>query len=159
LAAIVKRVVVVGCAGAGKTTLAAALAARFRVPHIERDELGELGSDEYRAAVARAVSNEAWIFDGAPYYEESAVYSRADAVVALDYPRRVVMRRVVWRALRRPDPRDWRDPHHPVRWAWSMGRSRGARSPNGNTDPELAYAQMIRLASPAAARSWLTSVR
>jgi adenylate kinase family enzyme len=159
LAAIVKRVVVVGCAGAGKTTLAAALAARFRVRHVERDELGELGSDEDRAAVARAVSNEAWIFDGAPYYEESAVYSRADAVVALDYPRRVVMRRVVWRALRRPDPRDWRGPHHPVRWAWSMWAKRRREIAELEHRPELASAQMIRLASPAAARSWLTSVR
>jgi adenylate kinase family enzyme len=81
----VKRVLIVGCAGAAKTTLAAALAARLRAPHVERDELGELGSDEYRAAVARVVSNEAWVFDGAPYDEEGVVYSRADSVVALDY--------------------------------------------------------------------------
>jgi hypothetical protein len=159
MAAIVKRVVVVGCAGAGKTTLAAALAARLRAPHVERDELGELGSEEYRAAVAREVTKEAWIFDGAPYYEESIVYSRADTVVALDYARRVVMRRVVWRALRRPDTWDWRDPYHPVRWAWAVWAQRRREIAGLERRPELASAQVIRLASPAAARRWLASVR
>jgi predicted ATPase len=95
MAGIVKRVVVVGCAGAGKTTLAAALAARLRAPHVERDELGELGMTSTVQRSRRVGSNEAWIFDDAPYYDESAAYSRADAVAALDYARRVVMRRVV----------------------------------------------------------------
>ena len=158
MAGIVKRVVVVGCAGAGKTTLAAALAARLRSPHIERDELGELGSDDYRAAVARAVSGDTWIFDGAPYYEENVVYSRADAVVALDYARRVVMRRVVRRELRRPDARGWRDPTHPVRWAWSVWAERRREIAELEQRPELASAQVIRFASPAAARSWLARV-
>ena len=154
----VKRVVIVGCAGAGKTALAAVLAPRLRAAHVDRDDLGELGSDEYGAAVARAVSDDAWIFDGAPYYVESIVYPRADSVIALDYARRVVMRRVVWRALRRPDARDWRDPHHPVRWAWSVWAERRREIAELERRPELRSAQVIRLASPAAARKWLASV-
>ena len=43
-----QRVVVVACAGAGETTLTAALAAHLGVPHVERNELPELGSDDSR---------------------------------------------------------------------------------------------------------------
>jgi adenylate kinase family enzyme len=154
---VMKRVVVVGCAGAGKTTLAAA--ARLSVPHLERDTPGELGSDEFRAAVADAVARDAWVFDGAPYYVEDIVYERAQFVVALDYPRRVVMRRVVSRALRQPDPRSWRDPHHPVRWAWSVWAERRREIADLERRPELASAQVIRLRSPTAARRWLASWR
>jgi adenylate kinase family enzyme len=151
----VKRVVVVGCAGAGKTTLSAALAARLGVPHVERDELGELGSPEYRAAVSDLVRREEWVFDGAPYYVDEVVYGRAQLVVALDYPRRVVMRRVVWRALRWPDAQSWRDPEHPVRWAWSVWAERRREIADLERRPELASAQIVRLGSPADADRWL----
>ena len=40
------------------------------------------------------------MFDGAPYNAELVVYPHADTVVALDYPRRVVQRRVLARSLR-----------------------------------------------------------
>ena len=153
-----RRIVVVGCAGAGKTTLSREVAARLGVPLVERDELGELGGDEYRAAVAKVARDDAWVFDGAPYYVDDVLYPRADAVVALDYPRRVVMRRVVWRALRRPDTRSWRDPHHPVRWAWSVWGERRREIAELVQQPELAAAQVIRLDSPAAARRWLATV-
>jgi adenylate kinase family enzyme len=158
-AGVLNRVVVVGCAAAGKTTLAAALATRLGVPHVERDALGELGSDEFRAAVAEAVALDGWVFDGAPYYVEDVVYRRTESVVALDYPRRVFMRRAVWRALLRPDARSWRDPHHPVRWAWSVWAERRREIADLERRPELASAQVIRLGSPAAARRWLETVQ
>jgi adenylate kinase family enzyme len=153
-----KRVVVVGCPGAGKTKLSAALAARLGLPHIERDELGELGSDEYRAAVAHIAGTDKWVFDGAPYYVDEVVYGRAQLVVALDYPRRVVMRRVVWRALRRPDARSWRDPEHPVRWAWSVWTERRREIADLERRAELASPQIVRLCSPANARRWLSAI-
>jgi hypothetical protein len=125
---------------------------------VERDDLGELGSDEFRAAVAEAVARDAWVFDGAPYYVDEVVYPRAQLVVALDYPRRVVMRRVAWRALRRPDPRSGGTPHHPVRWAWSVWAERRREIADLERRPELTSAQVIRLRSPAAARRWLETV-
>jgi adenylate kinase family enzyme len=153
-----KRIVVVGCAGAGKTTLSASIAARLGVRHVERDELGELGGAEYRAAVAELAGTDEWVFDGAPYYVDEVVYSRADVVVALDYPRRVVMRRVTWRALRRPDARRWRDPEHPVRWAWFVWAQRRREVADLERRPELASAEVVRLRSPADARKWLASL-
>jgi adenylate kinase family enzyme len=99
---IPERVVVVGCAGSGKTTLARELAARMDARHIERDALGDDEAPGFAALVAAAVeaAGRRWVFDGAPYNAEALVYPPADALVALDYPRRVVWRRVVTRSLR-----------------------------------------------------------
>src|SRR5262249_27270158 len=126
------RIVVVGCAGSGKTTLAREVAARLDARHIERDALGDDEAPGFAALVAAAVeaAGRRWVFDGAPYNAEALVYPRADALVALDYPRRVVCRRVVARSLRLWLPRRgdgahtstappwrWWAPTHPVRWA------------------------------------------
>src|SRR5712664_3189355 len=99
---IPERVVVVGCAGSGKTTLAREVAARLDARHIERDALGDDEAPGFAALVAAAVeaAGRRWVFDGAPYNAEALVYPHADALVALDYPRRVVWRRVVARSLR-----------------------------------------------------------
>jgi adenylate kinase family enzyme len=95
-----ERVVVVGCAGSGKTTLAREVAARLDARHIERDALGDDEAPGFADLVAAAVeaAGRRWVFDGAPYNAEALVYPRADALVALDYPRRVVGRRVVARS-------------------------------------------------------------
>jgi adenylate kinase family enzyme len=83
----------IACAGAGKTTLARALAAR----QIERDGLDDDETLGFAARVAAAVAaaGQRWVFDGAPYNAEALVYPHADTVLALDYPRLVVLRRVV----------------------------------------------------------------
>jgi adenylate kinase family enzyme len=97
-----QRVVVVGCAGSGTTTLARALAIRLDARHIERDALGDDEAAGFAARVAAAVeaAGRRWVFDGAPYNAEPLVYPHADTIVALDYPRRVVLRRVVARSAR-----------------------------------------------------------
>jgi adenylate kinase family enzyme len=102
--------VVIGCAGSGKTTLAQALAVRLGARHIERDALGDDESPDFATQVAAAVdaAGSRWVFDGAPYNAEMVVYPHADTVVALDYPRWVVQRRVLARSARlwltrRPD--------------------------------------------------------
>jgi hypothetical protein len=91
-----ERVVVVGCAGSGETTLARSIAARLDARHIERNALGDDEAPGFAVLVAAAVeaAGPRWVFDGAPYNAEALVYPHADALVALDYPRRVVWRRV-----------------------------------------------------------------
>src|SRR5258708_7202624 len=109
-----ERVVVVGCAGSGKTTLAREVAARLDARHIERDALGDDEAPGFAALVAAAVeaAGRRWVFDGAPYNAEALVYPHADALVALDYPRRVVWRRVAARSPPLlPSPPGGRAPH------------------------------------------------
>jgi hypothetical protein len=163
----VDRVVVFGCAGSGKTRLARELSARTGLPLLERDALDDLGSPGYLAAIRAMLSQPRWLLDGAPYYAEGLVYPDADTVIVLDYPRPVVMWRVLRRTVaveagRRPAGTHrplglaaWRDPGHPVRWAWFSHRDRHAEGLALRSRPDLARARVIRFTRPAAARRWL----
>jgi hypothetical protein len=170
---IPERIVVIGCAGSGKTTLARTLAARLGVRHIERDALGDDEAPSFATQVAAAIdaAGSRWVFDGAPYNAELVVYPHADTVVALDYPRRVVQRRVLARSLRlwltrRGDgahtsaspPWRWWAPHHPVGWAARTHADRHNEIAELFARPELAHAHRLRFTSPRQAASWLVSL-
>ncbi|HYY79878.1 MAG TPA: adenylate kinase [Actinomycetes bacterium] len=164
-----ERVVLVGCAGAGKTTLARALAARLGARHIERDALGDDESPGFagRVVAAVAAADQRWVFDGAPYNAEAHVYPHADTVVALDYPLRVVLRRVLGRSLRlwlapgaagthgSVPPWRWWTPTHPVRWAVETHAARHAEIAELLTRPELAHARRLRFTAPRQVAAWL----
>jgi len=163
----VQRIVVVGCAGSGKSTLSRELADRTGLPLTERDALGVLGSREYRDALAALARGSRWILDGAPYYEDDLIYGAADTVIILDYPRPLVM----WRVLRRSvavelsrrtvgahhpsGPRAWLDREHPLRWAWTSHRQRHEEGLALTTRPDLANAQVIRFTRPTRTSHWL----
>jgi hypothetical protein len=167
-----ERVVVVGCAGSGKTTLARALAWRLGARHIERDALGDDESPEFPARVGAEVEQAGrwWVFDGAPYNAERLVYPYADTVVALDYPWPVVRRRVLARSLRlwltrRPDgahhpapPWRWWTPTHPVGWAAVTHAARRAEMADLFADPALAHARRLRFTTPRQANAWLAGL-
>jgi adenylate kinase family enzyme len=177
----VRRVVVVGNSGSGKTTLAAELARILQVPHVELDAIyhqpgwTELPTGEYRARVAAALpADAAWVCDGNDSAVRELTWSRADTLVWLDLPRRVVLPRIVARSLGRAARRtdlwngnreSWRmllslhDPEKSV-IAWSVTqhnayRERYRRLP---ADPQWAHLRFVRLGSPAAVRRWLDRV-
>jgi adenylate kinase family enzyme len=103
----VRRVAVVGNCGSGKTTVSAALACRLGVPHIELDALfhrpnwSQAPVEEFRALVAGATDGHGWVVDGNHSAVRDLVWGRADTVVWLDLPRRVVMAAVTRRTLGR----------------------------------------------------------
>jgi hypothetical protein len=170
---IPERIVVIGCAGSGKTRLARVLAARLGARHIERDAFGDDEAPGFANQVAAAIdaAGPRWVFDGAPYNAEPLVYPNADTVVALDYPRRVVRRRVLRRSVRlwlthRGDgahtstapPWRWWAPDHPVGWAAATHAARHAEIAELFTRPELAHARRLRFTSPRQAAAWLASL-
>ncbi|MFF5173222.1 adenylate kinase [Micromonospora sp. NPDC000089] len=101
------RILVYGVYGAGKSTLAAELARRLRLPWHPVDELlWERGWVEVPVALQRGRIEEIcrrdrWILDGAYHGWRDVPLARADLVLGLDYPRWRSYGRLWRRTLRR----------------------------------------------------------
>ncbi|MBX3493815.1 MAG: topology modulation protein [Parvibaculum sp.] len=98
-----KRILVIGCSGGGKSTLARKLGEKLGLPVVHLDVLFwkpgwvESSYDEFRPKVAAAVAEDRWIIDGNFSRTFDIRLPRADTVVWVDQPRRVCL----WRAFRR----------------------------------------------------------
>jgi adenylate kinase family enzyme len=97
----------VGVPGSGKSTLGRQLAGRLAVPYVELDaifhqpEWTPLPEEQFRRRVAAIASGDGWVIDGNYSTVRPLVWGHADTVVWLDPPRRTVMRRLIWRSIRR----------------------------------------------------------
>lgn len=100
------RIHVIGAAGAGKSTLAGHMAACLGIPYVELDALYwrpcwvKASAPEFQAAVRARVSSPAWVIDGSYESVRELIWAAADMVIWLDYPLPLVLRRLIWRALR-----------------------------------------------------------
>lgn len=110
----VKRVLVIGSGGAGKSTFARRLGAVTGLPVVHLDahywQAGWVATPDpdWRATVAELIAGEEWILDGNYGGTLDARLESCDTVVFLDVPRLVCLFRVVkrWLGLRgraRPD--------------------------------------------------------
>jgi adenylate kinase family enzyme len=131
------RVLVAGSTGAGKTTMARTMAARFGLPHYELDALhhgpGWVTRPEFKADVERFSAEPRWVAED-QYHRKigDLLWRRADTVLWLDHPRHTVMTRVVWRSVSRLITRQELyngnreefsglfSADHPIWWAWSQ---------------------------------------
>lgn len=121
---------------------------------------------------------EMWLFDSqglpadseAPLTVRDQLWSRADTLVWLDYPRRVVVWRALTRSLRRivtrerrwqgyqDSPRRWFTPNHPIGRSWRLTKNRGKQI-EARTEPTWSHLTVIRLRSPRETRAWLTAIQ
>jgi adenylate kinase family enzyme len=174
--AAVRRVSVVGSSGSGKSTVAAALARAMGAPWLELDSVFHqadwtpLPEEEFRRRVLAVVAGESWVIDGGYSVVRDLVWARADTVVWLDLPKRTVMRRIVWRTLRRVAGRAelwngnrerWRnlftwDPQESIiSWAWHKHAQHRERYAEAMADPANSHLEFVRLTRPAAVRRFV----
>jgi len=101
-----RRVLVIGSPGAGKTTLSTRLAAKLNVPVHYLDLHHWLPGWTYRDGAearetVRAIAETpAWIMDGNFAETFDLRMPRADTLVWLDYPRATCIRRILMRAIK-----------------------------------------------------------
>jgi adenylate kinase family enzyme len=175
----VRRVSVVGTSGVGKSTVASSLARLLGADYLELDSVQHqadwtpLPTPEFRARVAAVAAGERWVIDGNYSRVQDIVWAGADTVIWLDLPRRTVMRRVIWRTLRRVGGRvelwngnreRWRNfftldkEESVIIWAWQTHGSNRARYEAVMADPAYGHLRFIRLNSPGAIRQFLYDV-
>jgi adenylate kinase family enzyme len=101
------RIFIMGSSKAGKTRLAAELAKQLEVPHLELDSLRHqpnwqpLPDTDFRSQVGRFCEADKWVVDGNYHVVRDLALARATDVILLDYPKRIVMCRLVRRSLAR----------------------------------------------------------
>lgn len=103
-----KRILVIGSTGSGKTTLAGHIAKKLNIPHVELDGLfwepnwTPATKEVFRERVQAATQCEAWVVDG-NYMGKlgDLLFHQAETVVWLDYPLRVNF----WRLVKRTSGR------------------------------------------------------
>ncbi|MFI6101510.1 DNA topology modulation protein FlaR [Lentzea sp. NPDC051213] len=118
-----KRVVILGRGGAGKSTLARRLGAATALPVVELDkhfwpeDLTPIPKDRWVMIQRRLVSEPAWITDGdlGPYDVLEVRLAAADTVIVLDFS----VWRCGWRAL-------LRSRENMAFWRWMIGYRRNS---------------------------------
>lgn len=101
-----KRVLVIGCGGAGKSTFARQLGARLQLPvihldaHYWRPGWVEPSKSEWATTVDGLLAGEAWVMDGNYGGTLPTRLAVCDCVVFIDLPRWLCIWRVLRRALR-----------------------------------------------------------
>lgn len=136
LTRMMRRVLVIGSGGAGKSTFAAHMGERTGLPVIHLDALfwhagwQETPREEWAARVDELLKGDAWIIDGNYGGTLERRLAACDTVIWLDFPRtlclwRIVKRRVIFRGRSRPDMAEgcrerlnWEF----VRWVWTYPR-------------------------------------
>jgi adenylate kinase family enzyme len=97
--------VIIGCGGAGKSTLAAELSRRTGIPAVHLDVLffaprwRRAPQDEAVRRLRAAIAADSWIVDGNFLSAGDGRFARADAVVFLDRSRATCLRRTLKRLL------------------------------------------------------------
>ena len=106
-AAELARVVVIGSSGVGKSSLARALAERLACPFVELDELfwgpgwTPKPEQEFVSLVRSAASADRWVASGNYSSARPELWSRATAIVWLDFSLAQALRRLLPRTARR----------------------------------------------------------
>lgn len=133
-----KRVIIIGCGGAGKSTLARKLGEKTGLPVVHLDKLfwkpgwESVSQEEFDVLHAKELAKERWIMDGNFNRTMSERLARCDTVIYLDFPRITCLLGVVKRILTTygtvrpdmgegcPERLDWEF----LQWVWNFNKNK-----------------------------------
>ena len=137
-----ERVMIIGCGGAGKSTLARKLGEKTGLPVVHLDQIWwapgnwqHIEKPEFDEKLALELQKPRWILDGNFNRTIEARLEVCDTVIYLDYPRLVCIKNWLGRVIKnwgrhRPDMTEgcteWFDPEF-VKWIWNFNKNNRAR--------------------------------
>jgi adenylate kinase family enzyme len=167
-----RRILVAGASGCGKSTLAKELARRLQITFVETDPLyweknwNPANTQVVVKCVVEIIAREDWVLDGNFTSERATVWSKADTLIWLDYPRwlvlqRVTSRNVLWLITQEEV---WSGNRMTLDHAWSgIKHSMKSYSEKSINYPryfaEFPSLNVIRLRSPQETTRWLSSLK
>ncbi|MGH2454107.1 MAG: AAA family ATPase [bacterium] len=171
---MMRRIIVIGTTGSGKTAMARAIAERLAIPHVELDALNwgpdwtEVPREVFRQRVREAVAGTAWVVDGNYSKSRDIVWPRAETAVWLDFPLWVILWRLTRRTIARTLTREelWSGNRERFRtallsrnslfvWALQTYQRRRRGYPELLHRQEHAHLTVVRLRALRDAASWL----
>lgn len=164
-----KRVLVIGSPGAGKSTFARALAKRTQLPLIHLDAEYHLpgwvepSEDAWRARLNELVAGESWIIDGNYGGSMEFRLARTDTAMLLDYPTWLCLWRVVKRIVGlhgtvRPDAPPGCPERFDWEFLWYVAAFRTAKSPALDRRLGCFGGRVVRFRRAAEAQAFLDSL-
>lgn len=172
------RYIVIGTSGAGKSTFAAALAQSLGCTYIELDQLfwgphwQAVPTEQFRAATQQATTPARWVADGNYSAVRDVLWGRGTHIVWLNYGRRTVWPRVLWRTIHRAL---WRTPlfhgnreslrsaffsrDSIVLWLLTTFRKNRRKYTALRQDPQYDHLQWTEFTHSAQAAAWLAAQR
>ncbi len=101
----IKRVMIIGCGGSGKSTLSRILSEKTNLPVVHLDRLFwregwvNIPREEFNILLREELKNDKWIIDGNYDRTLQERLKRCDTVIYLDYPRRTCIFGVLKRVM------------------------------------------------------------
>ena len=137
-----KRIIIIGCGGAGKSTLAKHLGDKLNIPVVHLDKLFwkpgwvETSAAEFDKLHRQELAKEAWIMDGNFNRTMPERIARCDTIIYLDFSRIACIGGVVKRVLTtygtvRPDMGEGcpeRIDFEFLKWVWNYNRDKRERN-------------------------------
>lgn len=136
-----ERIVIIGCGGAGKSTLARQLGEKLQLPVVHLDKLfwrpgwQQVPPEEFDALLQTELAKEKWIMDGNFNRTIAQRIARCDTVIYLDLSRFACLWGVVKRVLTtygtvRPDMGEGcpeRFDREFLKWVWNFNKNKRER--------------------------------
>lgn len=165
-----ERILIIGCGGAGKSTLARQLGEKLELPVVHLDKLFwkpgwvEESSEEFDRKLAIELEKTRWIMDGNFNRTMPQRLSKCDTIIYLDFSRWACLWGVVRRIITtygtvRPDMGDGcpeRFDLNFLRWVWNYNRDKRQR--NYRLLNEATHAEKIVLKNHRMVKQFLKSL-